>query len=590
MKKLYLIFFLGITFLLSDENRWSSTRFEHWWNKNFNSMSFREPFSFMPYKIKVGTFQYGGDDFWKQFFSEGITDLNNSPFIIDGDVDFNFVDDIKFRKGLDLEIDFLGYNFFQNLQNSVDIITSFSYKLSKPLEKSLASGWPDQNSIETYYYYPVLHSYNINTLFAVQLSEKFSPYIRYSYGLIDGELFRDENNDGVINAGGKTEGFDLGFNIISELKNKDYNLMYGFEIGLDKIQIDDISDTYSNPIIAINSNDIALRFTIGIMYGGKKTDGDKGFNYLINSDYLDAIDNFNQFKINHKKHPKIKLANKMIEFSRTQVAYDMLYNGIDCYRNNKIDSALIWYNNALDETQDSVLIYEVQSRKYIIADKLFNHLDESYYQLSIDDKINHLEYIASISDGIKPTIEFEKITLLYNQADTYLENGNYVTSYEMYQKNQELYPHYEYMYIGKINSLVSLIIQMINDAAKNQNYFQAYEATKFLNIVYPNINDYIEDNLNILKLELDLQNSQRRDELILEIINEYKDRFKPIDDNTLIQLGDSYEKAMRLLGDPIEVKHRSVNSQSYFMAVYNFKNNIYRLFFENDILFDLIKE
>ena len=81
-----------------------------------------------------------------------------------------------------------------------------------------------------------------------------------------------------------------------------------------------------------------------------------------------------------------------------------------------------------------------------------------------------------------------------------------------------------------------------------------------------------------------------RNQIFLEIINEYKDRFKPIDDNTLIQLGDSYEKAMRLLGDPIEVKHRSVNSQSYFMAVYDFKNNIYRLFFENDILFDLIKE
>ena len=45
------------------------------------------------------------------------------------DIEFNFVDDIKFREGLDLEIDFLGYNFFQKLQNSVDIITSFSYKL-----------------------------------------------------------------------------------------------------------------------------------------------------------------------------------------------------------------------------------------------------------------------------------------------------------------------------------------------------------------------------------------------------------------------------------------------------------------------------
>ena len=71
---------------------------------------------------------------------------------------------------MDFEIDFLGYNFFQKLQNSVDIITSFSYKFSKPLEKSLALGWPDQDNVETYYYYPVLHSFNINTMFAIQLS------------------------------------------------------------------------------------------------------------------------------------------------------------------------------------------------------------------------------------------------------------------------------------------------------------------------------------------------------------------------------------------------------------------------------------
>ena len=98
----------------------------------------------------------------------------------------------------------------------------------------------------------------------------------------------------------------------------------------------------------------------------------------------------------------------MIKFSHTQIAYDMLYNGIDCHRNNKIDSALIWYNHALEETQDSTLIYEIQSRKYIIADEIFNNLDDSYYQLSIEEKINYLEYIESISDKIKPVIEFEK--------------------------------------------------------------------------------------------------------------------------------------------------------------------------------------
>ena len=62
----------------------------------------------------------------------------------------------------------------------------------------------------------------------------------------------------------------------------------------------------------------------------------------------------------------------MIKFSYTQIAYDMLYNGIDCYREGKIDSALIWYDAALERAQDSALIYEIESRQYIIIDKFYS--------------------------------------------------------------------------------------------------------------------------------------------------------------------------------------------------------------------------
>ena len=31
----------------------------------------------------------------------------------DTDLNYNFIDDLKFRKGIDIEIDFLGYNFSQ---------------------------------------------------------------------------------------------------------------------------------------------------------------------------------------------------------------------------------------------------------------------------------------------------------------------------------------------------------------------------------------------------------------------------------------------------------------------------------------------
>ena len=160
----------------------------------------------------------------------------------------------------------------------------------------------------------------------------------------------------------------------------------------------------------------------------------------------------------------------------------------------------------------------------------------------------------------------------------------------MYQEIFLIYPSYEYIYKGKINSLTAIIIQDINKLIKNQKYFQAYELTKFLNTIYPNFNNYIEDNINFLKMELDFQNIKKRDELILEIIEQYKNKFQPIDGNSLIRLGDSYSKIIRLLDKPLDLKTREIDNKFYFMVLYNLNNTNYRLFFENDILFDIIKE
>ena len=163
-------------------------------------------------------------------------------------------------------------------------------------------------------------------------------------------------------------------------------MLYGFEIGLNELTLDDID--IRSRIISINSQDVALKFTIGIAYGGNRTIGDQAYNYLINSDYIDAIDSFNKFKIKYPKHPKIHLANTMIAFSKDRIAYDMLYKGIDSYKNDEIDKAIDWYNQALASARDSSLIYEIQSRQYIIADYLYT---KSYY------KMIYLEYLCSMS-------------------------------------------------------------------------------------------------------------------------------------------------------------------------------------------------
>ena len=138
--------------------------------------------------------------------------------------------------------------------------------------------------------------------------------------------------------------------------------------------------------------------------------------------------------------------------------------------------------------------------------------------------------------------------------------------------------------------MISLLISDINQHINLKQYFKAYDLTKLLNKIYPNINDYIDSNLNILRTELDFENTKKRKEIIKEIIDSYKKKFDPIDDNTFIQIGDSYSKSIRLLGEPIELKNRNLNQKSYFMAVYDFKGRRYRLFFENDVLFDILRD
>ena len=112
---------------------------------------------------------------------------------------------------------------------------------------------------------------------------------------------------------------------------------------------------------------------------------------------------------------------------------------------------------------------------------------------------------------------------------------------------------------------------------------------KLINRLYPNINDYIEDNIALLKLELEAQNANRINQYILDIINDVKNQFKAIDRNTVIQIGDSFNKIVASIGDPVQTKSRKLNNDTYQMSTYVINNTNYRLFFENNILFDIEK-
>ena len=78
-------------------------------------------------------------------------------------------------------------------RNKVDFIIGLGYKITKPTSIINMDAWADDNS-NKYDYNPIVQELNINSTLAMQWSEKFSPYIYYSYGIIEAELFKPMTN------------------------------------------------------------------------------------------------------------------------------------------------------------------------------------------------------------------------------------------------------------------------------------------------------------------------------------------------------------------------------------------------------------
>ena len=109
---------------------------------------------------------------------------------------------------------------------------------------------------------------------------------------------------------------------------------------------------------------------------------------------------------------------------------------------------------------------------------------------------------------------------------------------------------------------------------------------KFLNTIYPGINDYIESNLRILKEDLDKQTVARTNNILKEIMANIRSEFFPLDESTVIMIGNSYDKIIKLLGEPIEIADRIRGDNLYLMTLYTINKKTYKFYFENNILFD----
>ena len=75
------LYILLISFILADAETWYTNPLDYIFSRTSNRMTFREPIEFTPFDVKIGTFEYGGSDYWDQGF--GNNDLGISPILLD---------------------------------------------------------------------------------------------------------------------------------------------------------------------------------------------------------------------------------------------------------------------------------------------------------------------------------------------------------------------------------------------------------------------------------------------------------------------------------------------------------------------------
>jgi len=584
MKKIFLFSFLLISFISSKDYGWSTTRFEYWWNSTFNTMQYRVPINFIPYKIKIGKFYYGGNDYIKQVIGNGLNDtLQTNPFIVNNGEEFNYINNnLKHREGITLDIDFMSYNVLKNVQNVIDMHLGLNYKYSKVINKPFVdSDWIDGNT-ETIYLRPAFQSLGAKMNFSHQWHPNFYQYIFFSYSYVEGNLFETINGSTLIDGQGTEQGLGLGFNLIAPLKNKNYNLHYGLEIVFNKLNIDDIVDLEGH-ITNMNSENIALNFSVGIGYGGEQSIGDIGYNNMINQNYIAAIENFEYFINDNPWHPKISDAKEMIDYSNSKMAYEMYYNAIISYNAGDLENAITLFNKAILNADDN-LIYEIQLKKYIIAEELLNNFK---FKKSIEESIEYLKYIKTISDKVYDRANCKIADLLYDKSVVLINNKNYMSAYETLLEAKNSCLDNKYIYGGKINFLVSQLISDINNLIQGKEYIKAYGHTLFLDSIYTNIEVDLSKNIIDLKNLISIEKDDKIRVLTQEILNHIKRDFKPIDDNTFIKEGDSYNKVIELLGEPNDLTLKQHAGDNYSMLTYIFANNKYRFYFKNNKLFEL---
>jgi len=591
----YILFF---TFIFSESETWYTNPLDYVLGRTTNRTTFREPVSFTPFDIKIGTFNYGGSDFWDQGF--GANELGVSPILLDSsNYQYSGLSNAKSRKCYLFEVDFLKYNIpnYVYKQNYIDIQFGLGIKMMGLIENP-GIDLPDDFLIGSdsdpsgqdrgkYKYRPSIRDYNVNTTINWQFYDFILGYLSHSIGIANLSVYESEGGDKYLKGNGIGESFALGlkgmFNSRYDMKN--YKVTYGAEAKWIRAYVDDLDDPNKiSPITGFDMKGIGWALNFGIIFGGERSIGDEAYQSMLKNDFISAVSEFQEFLDRNPRHIKKIKAQKMLEFCKKQRPYQEFENGKSAFADYNLDQAARWYESALT-TSDEDLSFEI-----IIKQKELSMVFLDSAIVNLDDiGFNNAEKLIRKAKAVTPQIEAvanEYLSDLYMiKGDLFYEVKNYEAALKNYKKSYSYNQKNRVQYITKVKEVTTAILDEANKATNKGDILFALTSLSKLVELRPELESEFSFGIQALKEKLmEISYIKTKDHIESYIQSEKNKAKKRI--YKKVELGMKKDEVTNLLGQPAFIENKFVDNDIKQLWFYfdELDDKYVNFYFESDIL------
>ena len=593
MKVIILHVFIGIlSVVFCQEETWEKSPASIRWKSIAHQMTFREPIVFTPFELKAGYLNYGGKNYWSgaPFNTSTLTETDLPVLLDSTQYQFNIIDALTNRAGMFIEVDFLRTNLphFIVHQNYLDLqiglgaqYTVFSSNPSLPSESG--KEWDTASSRGDYYFHPRSIGLNINTSLGWQISRTRANYLYHSLGINWLSLYESEGGDRSLTGTGLSESFGIGTKYIFRQTQGNFSYTLGIEAKwtrLYMISVVDVPDSLS-PIYGIDLRASGIFLTTGIQFGGKRTDGDIAYSYMINNDFISAAESFESFLAKERRHGRREKAVNMLQYCQSQVPYQQMNLGVEDLFKSNFDKAVDWFDAAEAAAEEDLKI-EIQSHRKRIAGALLDSVQNHKNEMTIAEA----EQLTRTARELSPELILGDQVL----AGIYLDRGklntkigDYSGAIENYLKAIQLYPAIESIVTEKLNELTILFMKDAYFAAKDDELFLVIKSLKSIIELNPDLANEFDPYIFKLETRLESQYSDGENKFAQEYIENRKHETIP-DYSHVLQLGMTYDEVKKIRGKPKYIDKMNEPRRQFEMWTYPTDSTISRLYFENNML------